>query len=43
MISRDSSTDPSPELGGCAFTDVTPSAVSSSLSAVVAWPGMTVV
>ena len=34
---------PSPELGGSASTDLTPSAVSCSLSAVVGWPGMTVV
>ncbi len=38
-----SSTLPSPELGGLAVTDCTPSAVSWALSADVGWPGMTVV
>ncbi len=42
-ISRDSTTDPSAELGGLAVTDFTPSAVSCWLRAVVGGPGMTVV
>jgi hypothetical protein len=41
--SQYSSTLPSPDRGGCAVTDVTPSAVSCALSADVGWPGMTVV
>ena len=38
-----SSSVPTPELGGVAVTDFTPSAVSCWLSCAVGWPGITVV